>query len=241
VSVRLNTALIRARRLELGLSERKFASLTGLGQAVVRGIESGSTHKDLTLGDLDRVAATLSVSLTTLLEEEVPQLTPEQVAGPLTEQEFRSHCMAMVGALLFDVGRLVPVESLARTVDLSLGETHRVLTELDALLRPAGLLVHRLGNSVKLWRTSDAVPHEMLQRTWRSQLARRGLDAGQARLLHQTLSGRRDKTLTNDQQVTAAELVNAGLLERTRSGGVELSDDVRYSLLLDEVDTHSSR
>lgn len=73
----------------------------------------------------------------------------------------------------------------------------------------------------------------MLQRSWRSQLARRGLDAGQARPLHHTLIGRREKTLTNDQQVTAAELVNAGLLERIPAGGVELSEDVRFSLLLD--------
>ncbi len=32
--------------------------------------------------------------------------------------------------------------------------------------------------------------------------------------------------------MTAAELVNAGLLKRTRAGGVELAEDVRYSLML---------
>ncbi len=68
---------------------------------------------------------------------------------------------------------------------------------------------------------------------WRAQQAHRGLDVGQAQLLHQEVNGRGQRTLTNDLQVTAAELVNAGVLDCTQAGGVELSEDVRYSLLLD--------
>ena len=75
---------------------------------------------------------------------------------------------------------------------------------------------------------------ETLRTLWRAHLGRRGLDLGQVHTLHQVRSGRRTKTLTNDQQVTVNELTNAGLLTRTPSGGAELSADVRYSLLLDE-------
>ncbi len=229
MSTRLNTELIRSRRLGLGLSERRFAALTGLGQAVVRGIESGiptRTSPSANWIGWRRHCPSRSPRCSRRRPRNSSQAEPS--TGPLTEAEFVSHCVAMVGALLFDVGRLVPVESLAPTVDLSLDETRLVLNELDGLFAVDGAAGASSGQQREVWRASDAVPHESLQRSWRSQLARRALDAGQARLLHQTLNGRRAKALTNDQQVTAAELVNAGLLKRTGSGGVELSDDVRY-------------
>ena len=77
-------------------------------------------------------------------------------------------------------------------------------------------------------------PHDCLRRAWRAHLGRRGLDAGQVRFLRQATTGRRVKVMSNPQRVTAGALVNAGLLERTPSGGVEMSGDVRYSLLLEQ-------
>lgn len=227
----LNAALIRDRRLELGLSSRKLAAITGLGQAVVRGLEAGTNHKDLTFGDLHRLADTLAVEPGELLAPSSP--APEPVAGPPRHGEHLDQHVAQIGALLFEVDRLIPVESVATTTGLTLDQTHEVLDELDRRLRRLGLLLHRLGNAVKIWRTIDAVSRNTLQTTWRTHLARRGLDIGQVQLLHQAHRGRRHKTLTNDQQVTAAQLVNAGILDRTNAGGVELSADVRYSLLLD--------
>lgn len=229
----LNTDLIRDRRLELGLSERKLAAVTGLGQAVIRGLEAGTNHKDLTLGDLHRLADALALDAQHLL---AATSATEAAAGPATRDAHLDQHVTQVGALLFDVDRLIPVESLALTTGLTLDQTHEVLAELDRRLRAVGLLLHRLNNAVKIWRTSDAVSRETLQATWRAHLARRGLDIGQVTLLQQVRRGRRTKTLTNDQQVTAAQLVNAGILDRTSAGGVDLSADVRYSLLLDDQD-----
>lgn len=229
----LNTDLIRDRRLELGLSERKLAAVTGLGQAVIRGLEAGTNHKDLTLGDLHRLADALALDAQHLL---AATSATEAAAGPATRDAHLDQHVTQVGALLFDVDRLIPVESLALTTGLTLDQTHEVLAELDRRLRAVGLLLHRLNNAVKIWRTSDAVSRETLQATWRAHLARRGLDIGQVTLLQQVRRGRRSKTLTNDQQVTAAQLVNAGILDRTSAGGVDLSADVRYSLLLDDQD-----
>jgi transcriptional regulator with XRE-family HTH domain len=228
----LDADLVRARRLELGLSERKLAALLGVSQTIVRGIEAGTNHKDLTLGDVQRLAGALSVEVHQLLTPaDADAAAP---AGPVTHTTHLDHAVTQLGALLYDIDRLLPVEALAATLGLTLDQTHEALDELDRRLRPAGLLVHRLNNTVKLWRTLDAVTRSTLQYTWRGHLARRGLDVGQAQLLHQVRTGRRVKTMRNDQQVTAAELTNAGIFTRTRSGGVELSPEVRYSLLLDE-------
>lgn len=226
----LDAARVRARRLELGLSERQLSAVTGLGQAVVRGIEAGTNHKDLTLGDLTRLAAALTMDVTQLLTAAGPPPSGDdmQDSGPAAAD------LARVGALLYEVNRLIPVESLAVTAGLTLAQTHAVLGELDVRLRTIGLRVHRLGNTVRVSAEVDAVDAETLRRTWRAHLGRRGLDIGQVHTLHQVCTGRRNKTLTNDQQVTVNQLTNAGLLTCTSSGGAELSADVRYSLLLDE-------
>lgn len=223
----LNSARVRTRRLELGLSERELSGVTGLGQAVIRGVEAGTNHKDLTLGELTRLAAALTVDVAQLLTVAEPTTTAAK------ETQNGEH-LARVCALLHDVNRLIPVESLATTTGHTLEQTHAVLAVLDAQLRTIGLRVHTLGNTVRVCSDVDAVDAETLRRTWRAHLGRRGLDIGQVHTLHQVRAGRRSKTLTNDQQVTVNQLTNAGLLTRTTSGGAELSADVRYSLLLDE-------
>lgn len=238
MTTRVAAARVRERRLELGLSERKVAALTGLSQSVVRGLEAGITGKDLQLGELNRVADALHMALTELLDAGAPcdrtseaqhEGTP---AGPPTRSEFHERYVPQAGALLHEVDRLIPVEAVALALGPNLDDTHGVLDSLHRCLHAAGLGVHRLNNSVRIRRTHGASSAGQLERSWRMHLGRRGLDIGQVRLLHQTHVGRRQKTLTNDQQVTASELVNAGILTRTPSGGVGLSDDARYSLLL---------
>ena len=227
----LNAALVRARRLQLGLSERQLSAVTGLGQSVIRSVEAGTNHKDLTLGDLTRLADALAVDPPQLLTSQTTR--PDPAAGE-DDEDVSAAELARLGALLYDVDRLVPVESLAVTTGLTLQRTHNVLAALDARLRPIGLRVHTLQNNVRVTPDLDAVDAATLRHTWRAHLGRRGLDIGQVHTLQQVRNGRRSKTLTNDQQVKVSQLTNAGLLTRTTSGGAELSDDVRYSLLLDE-------
>lgn len=229
----LDSDLIRARRLELGLSERTVAKHLGVGasQSVLRGIEAGTNHEDLPLGDLNRLADILGLELHQLLTP--PGNQAAESAGPPTREEWLGHTVAQIGALLYDVDQLIPIEALTSTTGHTLEQIQDVLDELDADLRQVGLMVHRLANSVKISRTIDAVSRDTLQRTWRQHVARRGLDIGQVFLLHQTYTGRRSKTLSNDQ-VTMNQLVNTGILHRTASGGTDLSPDVRFSLLLDD-------
>lgn len=238
MSTLLNAGLVRARRLELGLSERELSAVAGLGQSVIRSLEAGTNHHDLTLGEVHRLAATLTVDVTHLLARDQPERDDEAGADAHTDG---STDVGRVGSLLFAVNRLMAVESLAETTGLTLERTHTVLTELDLRLRTIGLRVHRLGNDVRVSADVDAADAATLQRLWRAHLARRGLDIGQVHALHQVRAGRRGKTLTNDQRVTVSQLTNAGLLTRTANGGAELSADVRYSLLLDEPTTDQTK
>ena len=230
----LDSDLIRARRLELGLSERTVAKHLGVGasQSVLRGLEAGTNHKDLALGDLKRLADVLGLQLHQLLAP--PAEKAPVFAGPPTREGWLGLAVAQVGALLYDVDHLIPIEALASSTGYTLEQIDDVIDELETHLRQVGLMVHRLGNSVKIWRTIDAVSRSTLQPTWRQHVARCGLDIGQVFLLHQTYTGRRSKTLTNDQKVTTNQLVNAGILTRTASGGAELTPDVRFSLLLND-------
>ena len=197
-----------------------------MSQTVIRSLEAGTNHLDLTLGDLVRLGDLLTLSLPEMLAQPTPAVTCSSTG--------RGDAAAAVGALLLNRGRLTPVETIAEATRATISEVEATLVQLDQRLRPAGLVVHRLGNQVKIWHTGTAVAPETLQEVWRRSLARLGLNRAQATLLAAAAAGRRVKAMTKVHQVTAAELVNAGILARSASGGVELADDVRYSLLLDD-------
>lgn len=226
----LDAAFIRARRLELGLSERRMAALLGssMSQSVVRALEAGKNHAELTLSDIARICAVLGLQLDDVLT--TGRTTAAPVHGPSTKAQHLDDVTSRLGAALFEIGTLVPIESLAATLDLTLDQVDAALDELHARLQPAGLCVHRLQGGAKVARRHDAVHADELRQHWRGQFARRGLDAGQVRLLRRAALGKVPKTLRNNERVTAGELVNAGLLSRTQSGGVTLTEDVRYSL-----------
>lgn len=154
------------------------------------------------------------------------------VHGPMTHTEHLDDVVTRLGAALFEVATLVPVESLAATLDLTLDQVDDAVAELDVRLAPTGLCVHRLHGATKIARRHDSATGTELREHWRGQFARRGLNQSQVRLLRRAALGKVPKTLRNHERVTAGELVNAGLLQRTRSGGVELTPDVVYSLAL---------
>lgn len=235
----VNGALIRERRLELGLSERRVAALMGpsFSQTVVRGVETGTNHSDLTIGELVRLADLLSLPVADLLTTTAGDDAPQQV-GAETLAEFLDRVVPQVSVVLFELGRLVPVESLAETLGLPLADVEAALHELDARLAGVGLCVHRLGNDAKIARRHDAPARGVLKKAWREQAGRTGLNLSQVRLLYRAARGEVPKTLRNPEQVAAGQLVNAGILIRTQSGGVTLADDAAFSLQLANSSMH---
>ena len=114
---------------------------------------------------------------------------------------------------------------------------------LDAALRPVGLRIHQLHHDVRIARTVTTVDPQTLDDLWRIHLARRSLTITQARLLKHIRDGVVPLASNRDtQKVRLPELRNAGLITAAaaESGSTakwELTDDVRFSLLVDELPT----
>jgi transcriptional regulator with XRE-family HTH domain len=236
---RLSRDRIRNRRLELGLSERDVAAHSGVSTAVIRSIEAGRVDADLTLGQLAKVGAILGLDLPEVLDTHaLPQPAHESPAPGGTDDD-----VAKVGSLLADIRVLVPVEGLTDALNWDLTRTHAALERLDAALRPAGLRVHRLHHDVRIARTVTTVDPQALEDMWRIHLSRRSLTIAQVRLLKQIRDGVVPLASNKDtQKVRLPELRNAGLIAAAaaESGSTakwELTDDVRFSLLLGELPT----
>lgn len=224
--------LVRARRLELGLSERRLTAQIGVGfsQTVLRGIEAGTNHADLTLGELQRLAALLSLPLGQLLTAPTATEPAPVPAVPSTAAEHRDRAVKLVSALLIEINRTIPEQTLAKLAEVSLSELDAVLGELDSRLRAAGLRVHRVHAGAFIRSVDGSLDRDTALVAWRRHLGRNSLNIGQAKLLHKVTRGAGLKNLGNDERVRGAALVNAGILTRTGSGGFALTEDAAFSL-----------
>jgi transcriptional regulator with XRE-family HTH domain len=197
--VLLDTTLIRTRRMELGLSQRAVARRLAVSPIVVKAIEGGTNHRDLSLGLVADLAEVLAVEFTTLIARPG---TSESAPPP-----------ASLGALLATAGAPVTFDTLTDALDATPTETRDHLATLDAQLAPAGLRVDHSDAGVRLVPAVEARDPEQLQHMLRGQHARDGLTAVEAGLLHRAFRGElvSDK-LTNPEQVAYARLLNARLV-----------------------------
>lgn len=227
-------ALVRARRLELNLSERKFSEMLGanFSQSVLRGLEAGTNHPDLTLGELVRVAKLLDLPLGRALGPAAHQTTdePPDPLGPGTHAEHIDAAVASVAAVLIEAEVAFPVQALAALRGYTLEETDEALRELDRRLAPAGLRVRRVHDKASIRATEPGLPGSKRSDVVRKRLTRRSLDTGEARVLARAAAGELHKVSNEDVRVRGSSLVNAGILRRTSAGGFELTDDAAYSL-----------
>ena len=106
-----------------------------------------------------------------------------------------------------------------------------------------GPRVHRLHHDVRIVRTVTTADPKTLEGLWRIHLARRSLTIAQARLLKHIRDGVVPLASNKDtQKVRLPELRNAGLIAAApaSSGSTarwELTADVRFSLMLDDLPT----
>lgn len=226
----IDADVVRQRRAELNMSERTLAARVGgtFSTATVRGIEAGHTSRDLTLRDAARIADALSLPVATILATPSPE--PHGA-----DQPPRGDLLRRTGALLASLAHPVDVDVLASVLDCDLESAESALGDLSRLTTAVGLEVRREGHAAALGPAFRAVPDETLQTVARQHLGRRGLDVSQALLLSRAVRGLRGKSLSNPERVTRGSLLNAGILRHSASGGVEVADDVRYSLLLDST------
>lgn len=119
---------------------------------------------------------------------------------------------------------LQPLVTSGRT---TLPEATGLLADLDAALRPAGLVLHRSPGGVEIMPEATCRDPERLQQLLRAQHTVHGLTATDATVLTRAHAGTLDVgRLGNDGQVVLARLLNAGILDDDH----ELTDEVGFSL-----------
>lgn len=213
----LSGELIRARRRELGISERELANRLGVSITVIAGLERGTNHDDQPFSLIRKLAVALSADLS--------ELTADVAATHLSDAE-------QVGAMLHSEGRLTPVTALAEASGWDLNRTHAAVDALEQQLPLVGLRLHRLRGDVSIVPAMAAPP--ATRTLARRMISRRGLDLTQAKLLHRIASGDPVKVTGNADRVALSQLLNAGLVEdpagQSRRSTPALSEDVRFSL-----------
>lgn len=133
----LNRQLLRARRMELGLTSREVAREAYVSQPLIKRLEETGDASVLQVETLTAILRTLSLDLTDALE---------QAPTPTTA----NNLVSAVGGLLQERKRGVPTYEIASTLGATPDRIEAALQVLDTNLRPAGLRVHRNSSGVSI-------------------------------------------------------------------------------------------
>ena len=237
----LDADLIRRRREELGLSLRAVAARLGVVGAVVRRIEAGENHPDLAVGHLTKLAEIINVDVATLFAPTAP-VDGAANASAASDGEAGDDAgdVAALGALLHAAGVLTPAAALRDALDWDKARLDRALTALDAQAATIGLRLNRNPAGFSLTRGVEVCPPDVVADVIRSHVNRDGLNLTEAAMLRRVANGEAPREPTNPESVALAVLGNARLVQHgqaattTSQAPLELSDAVRFSLLLDE-------
>lgn len=210
--------LVRRRAAELGMSQRQLATAMGVTSPVLRGLDVGTNHCDLTIGQLQRLAGALNVELHELIR---PAPDDNDIANDASAHDATD--AATIGAILHATGVLTNDSALCDITGWPLARVRSALAELERRLPTVGLRLHRLERRYSIQRDTTAADAKTLKTAVRKHLARDGLNLTEARVLRQALDSALPREPTNAEQVAIGVLVNAGLLELAEPGGVTAS------------------
>ncbi len=201
--MRLRPELVRARRMELGLTTRAVAKAAAVSPGVIKRIETTGDVTLLQTGIVDAVLAGLALDYTEAVQpphNSTPHPPPDAAAA--------------IVAILLEQRRLVTLDDLAALSGTPLDDIAGLLDTADAHLRHVGLRIHRLGRSASL--TAAPRPdlgsrgiHEQLR-----YLA--NLNRSDIALLYRIVNGHVAlNTLSNNANATVAvcKLHGAGLID----------------------------
>jgi transcriptional regulator with XRE-family HTH domain len=230
----IDYALVRRRRAELGLSIRQVAALIGTTGPGYVALENGGGNPDIGLDAASRLASALGLSL--------DQLVRSQRIGPehADDEPSLSGDVAALGALLSATGTLTPVGALCEVLDWPLDRFRAAENALSERLAAVGMVLRRSHARLAIERAAGAVDDEQLAKAVRRHLGRVHLSLTEARLLRHVEHGDVPTQPSNPEQVALGVLVNAGLVapgpapSKTAEAPLELTDDVRFSLMLEE-------
>lgn len=219
--------VVRTRRLQLGLSQRRLASAAGISLATLTDIENhDGQDRSVTVASLRRLAEALDLTPARLVEVvAVDEPTePEPVA-----EDAQPDDVPLVARLLLDATAALHVDDIAHALGWSYRRADDALDRLDGHLSGTGLHVQLVSGRALLrpqagTDTAAALIAPVLA-------ARRGIDRGQAALLHTTVRSLQETGRASGHgQRGMASLLLTGLLEDDGGRRVRLGDDLRYAL-----------
>lgn len=129
--MKLNANLLRARRMELGLTSREVARDAMVSQGLVKRMEDTG---DAAVLQVKTLTAILDILCLDLVEAQEPPAKTRDSADDLVET---------IGSLLHERRSSVPLVEIASILRVTLDKIEPALNVLDDLLRPVGQRVRR--------------------------------------------------------------------------------------------------
>lgn len=230
----LDGTFIRRRRAELGLSARSVGANLGVTPSVVTRLEIGQNHQDISVGVVARLAEVLGVDVADLFLASTSRL-----------RDAEADDIAALGSLLHQADVVTPRAVFRDVLGWSDERVRSTIEALDEQLRTVGMRLSRVANRYRIDRDVTAANDEELAALVRAHITREGLNLTEASMLACIREGNAPRDPSNPETVAIGSLVNARLVEpgapptRTSEMPLVLSEAVRFSLLLDEVDLGS--
>jgi len=199
--MKLNRQLLRARRMELGLTSREVARAANVSQPLIKRLED--------TGD----AAVLQVStLTMILSALCLDLIEVQEKSPVTCDD--NDLVAAIGGLLQERRSGTTLVEIANSLGVTIDMIDPALSSLDDALRPAGLRLRRNTSGVSI---VPGVRASLGSGTLQERLRYlSNLNSGDLALLYRAMTTRLPATTvaaTANGNVNLQKLEGAGLVE----------------------------
>lgn len=225
----LDIALMRRRRAELGISLRMLADQIGVTAPTYTAIENGHRHAELELGVLLRLSRALGVAVSDLVIGEEQPADADEVSDDAAE----------LGAVLALSDTLTPAGSLCEILGWTLDRLRAARRVLERRLAGVGMGLQFTNSAVKIVTAVGVADEATVAKTMRKHLARNHVSLIEARMLLAVERGQVPNQPTNSERVALGVLVNAALVgfeapkSSKREAAMVLSDDVRFSLMVD--------
>ncbi len=199
--MKLNQRLLRARRMELGLTSREVAREAKVSQGLIKRLEETGDAAVLQVETLTSILNALSLELIDALDRPSAPTAADEV-------------VAAIGGLLQERKRGVTTYEIASALGVTLDRIEPALQVLDTNLRSAGLRVHRSSNGVSI--VPIARP-ELGSGSGRERLRYlSNLNSGDLALLYRALTGpvpANTVAATANGTVNLQKLKGAGLVD----------------------------
>jgi len=227
----LDPAVVRVRRLALGISEKDLAAQLGVSVSAVRTFESSWDQRHYDVAFVVGLAEALSLPVQDLLASS---------SRPVARADPDNDRARELGALLASTGTPLPVEAVCDALAVGLSALSDALEELGRRLDGTGMVVHRSGGQISL-QPAVVADKDALAGATRAAIARSNLASDRLSMLRDLARKSRQIDPRFSDPWVSGQLVSAGLVERLGeapgSRPAKLTDAVCFSLMLDEPES----